>query len=376
MHRVVFVAAICLLIAPAGAVKATTYLVLPDGSGDFPTIQAAIDGVGEGDVIELGDGTFQGTGNHDVYFNKDIVLRSAGDNPDLCIIDCEGDAETYQRGISIAGGTPNSAVIRGIKIINGHMDIMGGGLRCGGSPTIENCVFAGNHTDSWGGGGVYCEHEGASFFDCRFEENTAGSGGGAYVTQGASVRFERCVFQGNSSGGCAVMILDSAWFIDCTFLENGGSGGALDVWDVTNTEIRNCSFVGNTSTQSGALVLAQLTSWILVNTILAFNDTPLPVSAQQVGAMSVSCCDVFGNEGGDWVGCLEGLEGTAGNISADPLFCDREAADLHLAFDSPCAPEADPGCGLIGALPVGCGISPVEQTSWGKTKAAFRGAGR
>ena len=47
----------------ATIVWATTYLVNPEGTGDFPTIQAAIDAVVDGDIIELNDGTFTGDGN-------------------------------------------------------------------------------------------------------------------------------------------------------------------------------------------------------------------------------------------------------------------------------------------------------------------------
>jgi hypothetical protein len=51
--------------------------------------------------------------------------------------------------------------------------------------------------------------------------------------------------------------------------------------------------------------------------------------------------------------------GQNGNISVDPLFCDVANLDLTLHADSPCAPEQQPTCGLIGALPVGCEASAV-----------------
>lgn len=38
---------------------------------------------------------------------------------------------------------------------------------------------------------------------------------------------------------------------------------------------------------------------------------------------------------------------------------------------SPCAPDNNPACGLVGALGVGCD-TPVEWTSWGSIKAMFR----
>jgi hypothetical protein len=39
-------------------VSATTYLVTPDGTGDYPTIQLAVDAVVDGDIIELTPRTF------------------------------------------------------------------------------------------------------------------------------------------------------------------------------------------------------------------------------------------------------------------------------------------------------------------------------
>jgi hypothetical protein len=46
------------LFALASAAAAATYLVRPNGSGDYATIQDAIDGVVDTDIIELADGTF------------------------------------------------------------------------------------------------------------------------------------------------------------------------------------------------------------------------------------------------------------------------------------------------------------------------------
>jgi hypothetical protein len=44
--------------------------VAPDGSGDAPTIQAAIDSSAPQDVVELADGTFIGPGNRDLDLGR------------------------------------------------------------------------------------------------------------------------------------------------------------------------------------------------------------------------------------------------------------------------------------------------------------------
>ena len=56
------------LLALSGVAMADEYVVLPDGTGDFPTIQAAIAAVADGDVILLAAGTFTGEGNRDLDF--------------------------------------------------------------------------------------------------------------------------------------------------------------------------------------------------------------------------------------------------------------------------------------------------------------------
>jgi parallel beta-helix repeat protein len=63
------------------------------------------------------------------------------------------------------------------------------------------------------------------------------------------------------------------------------------------------------------------------------------------------------------------------NFSQPPEFCGPGAGNLFLQSDSPCAPGNAPieGCDeLIGALPVGCGTSPVEHKTWGHIKAMYR----
>ena len=60
IHRAAAILFATLLSGPA---LARTWSVLPDGSGEAPTIQAAVDSADDGDTISLGDGTFTGDGN-------------------------------------------------------------------------------------------------------------------------------------------------------------------------------------------------------------------------------------------------------------------------------------------------------------------------
>lgn len=88
----------------------------------------------------------------------------------------------------------------------------------------------------------------------------------------------------------------------------------------------------------------------------------------------LTCCDIYGNEGGDWTGLIAAQYGINGNISEDPLFCDPESGDLRLQENSPCTPftPPNPDCDLIGAWPVGCGGTAICSTTWGRLKALFQ----
>jgi len=90
----------------------------------------------------------------------------------------------------------------------------------------------------------------------------------------------------------------------------------------------------------------------------------------------LTCCDLHGNAGGDWVWGIGDQFGLNGNIREDPLFCDPENGDFTLDCNSPCAAENSPECGQIGAWPVGCGPTPVMDTTWGAIKSLFRDAGK
>jgi hypothetical protein len=129
-------------------------------------------------------------------------------------------------------------------------------------------------------------------------------------------------------------------------------------------------------------VFCRNASVALENCIVSFGVGGAGVACQSGGVPSLSCCDVFGNPGGDWIDCIEDQFGFGGNTSADPFFCDPENGDFMLAADSPCGPGFNPECGLIGASPVGCAPAsvpeppedepPAAAVTWGGLKALFR----
>jgi predicted outer membrane repeat protein len=469
MRGLILCCGLTFLSALASDPGATTIIVKPDGTGDFPTIQEAIWAAWDGVFIELTDGTFTGDGNWDLdYMGKAITIMSQSGEPNLCVIDCADPQEQNHTGFHFETDEGPGSVLRGVTILNGR-----GAIRCdSASPTIEDCVFEagvsqqGGAAYLWGsapqfsrcefvdctadtpheyggGGAVYCIGSNPTFTDCAFRRNTvltnedggavyswdidgteshvtlldclfednttprngsalgctgdahvtmtrctftgnsAGGGGAVYCTDGASVEFAECLLDENSGGAICVSSPSSSLVLTgCTLVHNTASRGAgLSVRAETAT-ISNCTFFGNSAEEGAGIYVSNCfptTSNIIVAGSLAGEAI-----ACSGGAPDLSCCDLYGNAGGDWDHwAIRDQLGVNGNICEDPLFCDPGGGDFGVPEDSPCAPYTPPNeeCDLIGAWPVGCPVSDVPEEwpphdatpkSWGSIKAMYR----
>lgn len=331
--------------------EAATYVVRPDGTGDFPTIQAAVTAAVTGDVIELAPGTFTGTGNRDVSIGgKTIVLRSQSGDPATCTIDCQGAG----RGFHLLP-CEGRHTISGITITTG-VGQRGGGILdesyLGGDFT--DCVFSRNAATSAGGG--LNTFKSCAFVRCAFVENTAVEVGGGFFC---------------GSGGAAL----SPTFEECRFIGNtaGYSGGAAyieAVYPARDVSFHACTFAYDAAPEGAVMFCGYAAT--LSNCIVAFATDGPAVNCPYGGSATLACCDIYGNAGGDWVGCIAGQQGQNGNLALDPLFCNGPGGDVRLQEDSPCAPEQNPACGLIGAQPVACPSTAVERGTWGRIKGSFR----
>ena len=109
------------LVLSAPAASAAVYVVHADGSGDFPTIQAAILGVETGDTIELTAGLFTGVGNRDLHFvDRSVTLRSQSGDPADVVIDCQGSAVEPHRAFHLRGSSEASCEFAGLTIRGGY----------------------------------------------------------------------------------------------------------------------------------------------------------------------------------------------------------------------------------------------------------------
>ena len=108
------------LLASADKASGDTYVVKPDGTGDYPVIQAAIDAAKNGDEILLADGVFKGKGNKEVNFwGKALTVRSQNGKPEDCIIDGEGEIGLPYAIFIFEFGEGRDSVVRDLTIYDG-----------------------------------------------------------------------------------------------------------------------------------------------------------------------------------------------------------------------------------------------------------------
>jgi C1A family cysteine protease len=161
---------------------------------------------------------------------------------------------------------------------------------------------------------------------------TATTGGGIYMT-GSSPVIANCVVADNSvaTGGGISAVSSAPAIENCTIFNNTGLGGIY--YDAASGGSVTRCIIAGTNSGSGLYCVT--------------------------GAdPQVSCCDIYGNDGGDAVCGTDAGD----NFSANPRLCDP-AGDYHLQPTSPCARRRIPG--LVGALDIGCGLDEyrVEEVT-------------
>jgi hypothetical protein len=328
------------------------------------------------------------------------------------------------RVVALGSGISSQTVLSDLTIRNGLADDGGGMLLANGaSPVLRRCRLIENAAfrpagSTWGGGIRVETGSQLLVEDCAFERNVAeyvgcnvpgqGHGGAISAASGSAIRVLRTAFVDNGASGFeggfggAIVVGSGASAVieDCSFRGNGGYGGGVGSNGAVT--IDRCVFTGQIG-YSGAAVLTAGGQTIIRssvffdnnnwgepgvvyigqadypgefrgntvafnqgdgvfiegearNNIIAGNEGTGLTYHQPTG--EISCNDVWDNTDNYGGSDLTGIDG---NISLDPLFCDAAGRDLHIHQNSPCAPGAG-SCGLIGALPVECGVLGVDPT--------------
>jgi hypothetical protein len=379
-----------LLSCSVEMVFAATHVVRPDGTGDFPTIQAAIDAASPGDVIQLTAGTFSGDGNRDISFlGKPITVTSMSGEATACIIDCDASSADRHRAFSFENSEGPASVLEKVTLKNGWAED-GGGMNIdeGCSPTIRDCIIENNTAEYPGngyGGGIYCSGS-PLITNCTVQDNIAGNRGGGIMTRaedGAVI--EGCIIMNNSAEdgggihcrmntsirGCLIVANHAIW--------GDAYGGGISCRFHYGT-IENCTLIANEATGSNSNGAG----------ITFIGDGPSVercIVADCIGggafgwggavgtsSPSISCCDIWNNNAGTGSALLAGMIDGGGNFAENPAFCNPDGDDYTLAEGSPCLPGNHPDeaqCGLVGAFGLGCIEVPVKQSTWGRIKTIW-----
>ncbi len=201
---------------------AATYTIRPDGTGDYPTIQDALDVAIDGDVVELTDGLFEGDGNRDLDpRGVAVTIRSVSGHASACVI----YPANAGRGFLFDDGEGPGTRVERVTIFDGFASRIGGGVLCdGASPTfvgvrIESCLASAPSKSTAGvGGAIACINgSGLDFSDGEIVDNIAqatwsADGGGIYADASSSVRLVDVVLRDNRTNTSDVF---------------GGTGGAF-----------------------------------------------------------------------------------------------------------------------------------------------------
>jgi hypothetical protein len=315
---------------------ARTWYVKPDGSGDAPTVADAVDSSATGDTVLVADGTHSFVCAS--FSGKETTILSESQNPEAARL-ATGSTTFYMTDYStlrLSGFLINSG---GAGVFSWRSDAY-----------VTNCVFEGVAGDAM----VRCDTSSvAHFTSCSFID---AYGGVCVVEEGSGVAFT-----------------------SCALLRNGGhpAGAVFLIGRDCDVVMTGCTLAFNDHLFKGTAASPTTCYGLyLTNCLVAFNEDEV-VSGSDYCEVVLTCCDIYGNSGGDFVGWLAGQEGVTGNFSAGPLFCDIHSGEITVEACSPCLPGNHPAgydCGgVIGAGGSGCGCgAAVSPTTWGGVKALYR----
>ncbi len=389
MGRSVFASLVMTALMVMGSAALAPAAVLyvdntPGGAGTmawvapYTTIQAAINASAPGDEIWVAAGTYV----ENIRMGQPIGGPSGPGNGVAVYGGFHGtETQRTQRNVflypTIIDGNATSAAVHisycpdprtrvdGFTLTNGsgffrpdtYYAYGGGVFAYGSAATIANCRIINN--SGFMGGGLYVEHAqaGMSIVGNQVLWNQAGHGGGgmlfAYSETPTLISKNR--IEGNSASpwGGGIQTLEDPSVISQNVIIrnstndlNGESAGGIHVDRYSNVQILNNLIAWNTNPTGAGGIMVFHHGYnqpgpafaTLSNNIVARNvGTGLQMGSIEDSAF-LSCNDVWGNDGADYLGIAPG----AGDISADPMLA-MGGTDIHLTPGSPCINAGDTG---------------------------------
>jgi predicted outer membrane repeat protein len=201
--------------------------VAGDGSGDYTSIQDAIDFSITGDTITVFPGTYY---ENLVINGKEIsIIRGSGAGP--ATLDGGGALSV----VHLVNAGPNT-LLQGFIIQNG-LTFVGGGISCWySSPTIASCIIKDNIGAAtiggrWGeGGGLYCYGSSPKFVNSTFTGNEANYLGGGIRSVDSSATIINSIFWEDTANGIPNEISILGGTVTSTYSDiQGGYTGAGNI---------------------------------------------------------------------------------------------------------------------------------------------------
>ncbi|MEZ4651973.1 MAG: hypothetical protein R3E97_24865, partial [Candidatus Eisenbacteria bacterium] len=322
------------------------------------------------------------------HFERNYASRNGGafvfDHHDWGIEDCS----FFQNSADSLGGSvfvlDTTGYVRGCTFESDSVSSGAGGsvaiLETGGTAesdtfAVENCRFVNSYAVKGGAISLGAARE-FRISECSFEGTSASMAGGAIhvdnndpVGIGSSpdttfivnCEFRRC---SAPSGGAVFIDENTAVLEDCLVIDGTGVGAGVywraggDAVTWSNLTFAFCAGSGAALFLNGGERAIDLT---VEGSIFAYNSVGLNQTLVAVGNpdsvnVSFSCCDSFGNVGGNGTPAV----GDSCFV-ADPDFCwaEPDSGTFTLSAESPCLPGLHPNgkeCGLIGARGQGCWV--------------------
>jgi parallel beta helix pectate lyase-like protein/flagellar hook capping protein FlgD len=150
-----------------------------------------------------------------------------------------------------------------------------------------------------------------------------------------------------------------------------GVGVVIDGMYISGTEyratIRSNTVFGNGG--SGIALNQQSPNIAIIEKNIVFGNGEWGATVWPGTVVQSRCNDWYGNR----LGAVMGVAADSMDLSVDPLFCGADSADVRLNSSSPLLADSV-ACGQIGALGVGCGVTPtlVQRFTAGRVSGGIR----
>ncbi len=327
----------------------------------YASIQAAVDGAAEGDVIKVARGIYTTTASQVVTIRKGIQLVGGYhvDDWSLSRSDTQPtiiDAEQIpgRRGVSIDGRGVPTITLKGFRIRRGDAQASGGGgvYVAGGSVVLEDHVIEACTADVRGGG-LFISDGSVHLRNSTLQGNAAQYGGGLYV-DGGNVLLEQNTFMDNEAppagGAIAIdggVVAGSNNVVAKNALAGAGvylSGGHLTASHWTLVENGRYGIIADLGIEieSGSVTLR--------DSIVASHKGGL------CGAGAVAQQTLFHRVDQP---CIAGAS-CVSNLFGDPKFVAPLVGDYHIAADSA---AVDRGCSVDVTRDIDGDMRPVGAAS-------------